>query len=62
MSGLGALVGEGRQGRSPILDQSYDLGVGLPDDALPIHLHQPVSWGPGTGPQVSRPKGVNGPT
>lgn len=36
-------MGEGRQGCSPILDQSYDLGVGLPNDTLPIHLHQPVS-------------------
>ena len=61
-SGLGALMGEGRQGRSPILDQSYDLGVGLPNDALPIHLHQPVSWGPGAGSQVSRSKGVSSPT
>lgn len=28
---------------SPVLDQTYDLGVGLPNDALPIHLHQSVS-------------------
>ena len=61
-SGLGALMGEGRQGCSPILDQSYDLGVGLPNDALPIHLHQPVSWEPGAWPQVSRSKGVSSPT
>ena len=61
-SGLGALMGEGRQGCSPILDQSYDLGVGLPNDTLPIHLHQPVSWEPGAWPQVSRSKGVSSPT
>lgn len=39
---------EGR-GCSPILDQSYDLGVGLPDDTLPIHLHKPISCGQGVG-------------
>lgn len=40
---------KGGRGRSPILDQSYDLGVGLPNDALPIHLDQAVSWVQGQG-------------
>lgn len=55
-------MGEGGRGRSPVLDQSYDLGVGLPNDALPIHLHQPISWGQGAGPSVSGPRYINGPT
>lgn len=26
----------------PVLDQGDDLGVGLPNDALSIHLHYPI--------------------
>lgn len=44
----GTLPGEGGR-RSPVLDQRYDLGVGLSDDTLPVHLHQPVPWGQGQG-------------
>lgn len=36
-------TGRKKASRSPVLDQTYDLGVCLPNDALPIHLHQPVS-------------------
>lgn len=28
----------------PVLDQGYYLRVGLPNDALSIHLHYPVPW------------------
>lgn len=28
----------------PVLDQGYDLRVGLPNDALSIYLHYPVPW------------------
>lgn len=31
-----------REGDSPVLDQGDDLRVGFPDDALPVHLDQPV--------------------
>lgn len=27
---------------SPVLDQGYDLRVGLSDDALSIHFHYPI--------------------
>lgn len=27
---------------SPVLDQGYDLRVGLSDDALSVHLHYPI--------------------
>lgn len=56
-SGRGQSYSGGSEaGRSPVLDQSYHLGVGLPNDTFPVHLHQPVSWGQGTGPRVSRPR------
>lgn len=44
----GPRLGGSRKARhSPVLDKTYDLGVCLPNDALPVHLHQPVSWGQG---------------
>lgn len=43
-----AVMGSGstelKQGRLPVLDQGYDLRVGLANDALSIHLHYPVPW------------------
>lgn len=35
---------KGFQADSPVLDQGYHLGVGLPNDALSVHLHYPVPW------------------
>lgn len=32
-----------REGLSPVLDQGDHLRVGFPDDALPVHLDQPVT-------------------
>lgn len=48
VGGRGAWVpafyfGRRKARHSPVLDQTYDLGVCLPNDALPVHLHQPVS-------------------
>lgn len=27
----------------PLLDEGYDLAVGLPDDAPAVHLHKPIT-------------------
>lgn len=40
--GLGST--ELKEGKLPVLDQRYDLRVGLANDALSIHLHYPVPW------------------